>query len=110
LLGAHAGLRLAEAAALRPEDVDVMRGVISPAIQWAAEPLESETSMTPIPIPNELAFELSAAVAAGEGCVIVTDEIGRPIAGPWVIERPPRPRWTSTATCGPTRTRRPELR
>jgi len=29
LLGAHAGLRLAEAAALRPEDVDFIRGVVS---------------------------------------------------------------------------------
>jgi integrase len=33
LLGAHAGLRLAEAAALRPADVDFMRGVITPTIQ-----------------------------------------------------------------------------
>jgi Site-specific recombinase XerD len=87
LLGAHAGLRLAEATVLRPEDVDFMRGVVSPAIQWPAEPLKSETSRTPIPIPNELALELSAAVAAGDGLTIVTNDIGRPIAGPWVIER-----------------------
>jgi integrase len=87
LLGAHSGLRLAEAAALRPEDVDFMRGIVSPAIQWPDEPLKSETSKTPIPIPNELALMLSAAVAAGEGQSIVTDGIGRPIAGPWVIER-----------------------
>jgi integrase len=86
LLGAHAGLRLAEAAALRPEDVDFMRGVISPAVQWPDEPLKSATSRAPIPIPNELALELSAALAAGEGLSIVTNEIGRP-AGPWVIER-----------------------
>jgi integrase len=86
LLGAHVGLRLAEAAALRPEDVDFMRGVVSPAIQWPAEPLKSDTSKTPIPIPNELALELSAAVAAGAGLTIVTNEMGRP-AGPWAIER-----------------------
>jgi len=67
LLGAHAGLRLAEVAALRPEDIDFMRGIVSPVIQWPAEPLKSDTSKTPIPIPNELALELSAAVAAGEG-------------------------------------------
>jgi hypothetical protein len=30
LLGAHAGLRLAEVATLRPEDVDFIRGVVSP--------------------------------------------------------------------------------
>lgn len=65
LLGAHAGLRLAEAAALRPEDVDFMRGVISPAIQWPEEPLKSDTSRTPVPIPRELALELSASVAGG---------------------------------------------
>ncbi|HET6877721.1 MAG TPA: tyrosine-type recombinase/integrase [Jatrophihabitans sp.] len=86
LLGAHVGLRLAEAAALRPEDVDFMRGIVSPAIQWPAEPLKSETSQTPIPIPNELSLELSAAVAAGEGLTIVTNDLGRP-AGPWAIER-----------------------
>ena len=85
-LGAHAGLRLAEAAALRPEDVDFMRGVVIPTIQWPAEPLKSDTSRTPIPVPNELALELSAALAVGNGQTIVTNEIGRP-AGPWAIQR-----------------------
>jgi integrase len=87
LLGAHAGLRLAEAAALRPEDVDFIRGVVSPAIQWPSEPLKSQTSKTPIPIPNELSLELSATFARGRGLTIVTAEDGRPIAGPWAIER-----------------------
>jgi integrase len=87
LLGAHAGLRLAEAAALRPEDVDFIRGVVSPTIQWPNEPLKSDTSKTRIPIPNELSLELSAAVAQGRGLTIVTAEDGRPIAGPWAIER-----------------------
>ena len=86
LLGSFAGLRLAEAAALRPDDVDFMRGVVSPAIQWPAEPLKSEISKTPIPIPNELSLLLSAAVAAGDGSTIVSNEIGRS-AGPWAIER-----------------------
>lgn len=87
LLGAHAGLRLAEAAALRPGDVDFIRGIISPAIQWPGEELKSDTSKTPIPIPNELSLELSAAVMRGAGKAIVTGADGRPIAGPWVIER-----------------------
>jgi integrase len=87
LLGAHAGLRLAEAAALRPEDVDFIRRVVSPAIQWPNEPLKSDTSKTPIPIPNELSLELSAAVGRGRGLTIVTAEDGRPVAGPWAIER-----------------------
>lgn len=86
LLGAFVGLRLAEAAALRPEDVDFMRGIVSPAIQWPAEPLKSEISRTPVPIPNELALLLSAAVAAGDATTIVTNDLGRP-AGPWIIER-----------------------
>jgi integrase len=87
LLGAHAGLRLAEAAALRPEDIDFIRGVISPAIQWPSDPLKSDTSRTPIPIPIELTLELAAAVQRGCGSTIVTGEDGRSIAGPWVIER-----------------------
>lgn len=86
LLGAFVGLRLAEAAALRPDDVDFMRGVVSPAIQWPADPLKSEMSRTPIPIPNDLALLLSAAVARGRGDAIVSDDAGRP-AGPWAIQR-----------------------
>jgi len=86
LLGAFVGLRLAEAAALRADDIDFMRGVVSPAVQWPDDPLKSETSRTPVPIPQELTLMLSAAVAAGDGTRIVTNEIGRP-AGPWAIER-----------------------
>ena len=63
LLGAFAGLRLAEACGLRVADVDFMRGVVSPAVQYPAEPLKSETSRTPVPIPQSLALELSAHVA-----------------------------------------------
>ena len=63
LLGAFAGLRLAEACGLRVADVDFMRGVVSPAVQYPAEPLKSETSQTPVPIPQSLALELSAHVA-----------------------------------------------
>ncbi len=86
LLGAFAGLRLAEAAALRPDDVDFMRGVVSPVVQWPAQPLKSETSRTPVPIPQELALLLSAAVAGGRGGSVVTDDLGRP-AAPWAIQR-----------------------
>ncbi len=86
LLGAHAGLRLAEAAALPPEDVDFLGRVINPTIQWPNEPLKSETSMTPIPVPSELVLELAAALAAGDGRTFVTMEDGCP-GGPWAIER-----------------------
>ncbi len=86
LLGAFAGLRLAEAAALRAIDVDFMRGIITPAIQYPAEPLKSEHSRSAIPIPGELSLMLSAAVARGDGTHIVTDAIGRG-STPWAIER-----------------------
>lgn len=86
LLGAHAGLRLAEAAALRVEDVDFATGLVSPMVQWVDEPLKSERSRTPIPIPKEMAHLLAEAVRAGNGRTLVDDEWGNP-AGPWTIER-----------------------
>lgn len=81
LLGAFAGLRVSEAAALRRGDVDFMRGVIHPAIQWGGEPLKSETSRTAVPIPRELAVML-----ATEAETVVSGAYGRP-TGPWQIER-----------------------
>ena len=51
LLGAFAGLRCAEACGLRVADVDFMRGIISPAVQYPAEPLKTEISRTPVPVP-----------------------------------------------------------
>jgi integrase len=86
LLGAFVGLRTAEACGLRVADVDFMRGVVSPAVQWPAEPLKSETSRTAVPIPQELALDLSAAVARWGGQTIVTDGIGGQ-ASPWSIDR-----------------------
>ena len=45
LLGAFAGLRLSEAACgLRIEDVDFMRGVISPVVQFPGGPLKTGTA------------------------------------------------------------------
>jgi len=86
LLGAHAGLRLAEAAGLRVEDVDFATGVISPAIQWGIEPLKSDTSRHAIPIPKEMARLLAEAVRVGNGRTLVTDEWGH-VGSPWTIER-----------------------
>lgn len=86
LLGAFVGLRVAEAAALRVLDVDFMRAVVKPAIQYPAEPLKSETSKTAIPIPNELALMLAATVQEYGGETVVTNEIGRS-SSPWSIER-----------------------
>ena len=86
LLGAFVGLRVSEAAGLRVIDVDFMRGVVRPAIQYPAEPLKSETSKTAIPIPNELALLLAANVQKYGGETVVTNEVGGS-SSPWAIER-----------------------
>lgn len=86
LLGAFAGLRLAEACGLRVVDVDFMRGIVAPAVQYPAEPLKSETSRTPVPIPHSLALELSAHVANRQGETVLTDIYGAQL-GPWTLER-----------------------
>lgn len=86
LLGAFVGLRVSEAAALRVSDVDFMRGIVKPEIQYPEEDLKTETSKTPIPIPDELSLLLSSEVARFKGATIVTNEIGRPPT-PWAIER-----------------------
>ena len=76
LLGAFAGLRSAEACGLRVADVDFMRGVVSPAVQYPAEPLKSPTSETPIPIPASMAVQLSAQVASWPAETLLTNESG----------------------------------
>jgi len=86
LLGAVVGLRTAEVAALRVSDVDFMRGIVAPAIQWPGEPLKSDTSRTAVPIPQELALRLSSEVARHQGVTVVADQYGQPCA-PWRIER-----------------------
>ncbi|MDX6250455.1 MAG: hypothetical protein QOF10_3815, partial [Kribbellaceae bacterium] len=86
LLGAFVGLRTAEACGLKVEHVDFMRGIVSPAEQWPAEELKTETSRTPVPIPAELALQLSAGVAEWGGDWVVTDGLGGQ-ASPWSIDR-----------------------
>lgn len=67
-------------------DVDFMRGVISPAVQYPAEPLKSETSKTAVPIPQSLALELSAHVAGRSADTMLSDLFGTQLA-PWTLER-----------------------
>jgi integrase len=85
LLAAFAGLRVAEVAALRVVDVDFMRGIITPQIQYPAEPLKTEMSKTPIPIPRELALQLTHNPTKWGSDTIVTGEWGQSIA-PYTIE------------------------
>lgn len=84
LLGAFAGLRTAEVCGLRVVDVDFMRGVISPAVQYPEQALKSETSRTAIPVPKSLALEL--AKGADERHWVVETMTGEQI-GPWQIDR-----------------------
>ncbi|HEX5087220.1 MAG TPA: site-specific integrase [Nocardioides sp.] len=94
LLGAFAGLRLSEACGLRIGDVDFMRGVISPVVQFLDDPLKTETSMTPIPIGQSLALELSAHVARWSSrSTILANELRRPLS-PRTLQRA---MWTSRA-------------
>ncbi|WP_231951604.1 tyrosine-type recombinase/integrase [Nocardia terpenica] len=86
LLGAFAGLRVAEVAALRVDDIDFMRGVIHPKQQWPNEPLKSETSETPIPIPRELTLLLSASKQRWPHENMITNGEAGPCP-PWQIER-----------------------
>jgi integrase len=86
LLGAFAGLRTAETCALRVSDVDFMRGVVAPAIQWPAEPLKTECSRTPVPIPQELALDLASSVKKYAGETVVADEVGQECS-PWQLQR-----------------------
>ena len=62
---------------LRVADVDFLRGIVRPTVQGAGEELKTEISRTPLPIPPELALELSAAVARWGGAFIVTDGAAR---------------------------------
>ena len=86
LPGAFVGLRLAEACGLRVDDVDFTRGVVTPAVQYPAEPLKSDTSRTSVPIPQSLALELSAHVARWQTRTLLVNELGHQL-GPWTLER-----------------------
>jgi integrase len=93
LLGAFAGLRVAEAAGLRVADVEFMRKdpVVYPKQQWkrghhggAGAPLKTDGSSAPIPIPRELAEMLSESVARFGTDMMVTNGRGKPL-GPYGI-------------------------
>jgi integrase len=87
LLGAFAGLRVAEACGLRTAgDVDFMRSVVHPLVQWPAEDLKTETSRTPVPIPRSLALDLAAHVQRWPGETLLTGRDGGQLP-PWALER-----------------------
>lgn len=86
LLGAFVGLRVAEACGLRVADVDFMRKVVNPAVQYPAEPLKTEVSKTPVPIPESLALTLAAHVKRWPAETLLTDTAGSQLS-PWTVER-----------------------
>jgi integrase len=64
-----------------------MRGIVSPAVQYPADPLKTDISRTAVPIPESLALTLSAHVAAySAGGWLLTDESGHQL-GPWQLQR-----------------------
>jgi integrase len=85
LLAAFAGLRLAEVCGLRVTDVDFPRGIVHPVQQYPADPLKTETSRTPIPIPQDLALMLSAHVKDFSTEWVLSDELGRQLR-PWQLQ------------------------
>lgn len=86
LLGAFSGLRVAEASALRVTDIDFIRGVVHPKVQWPAKPLKTDGSDAPIPIPREMTLLLSSFVRDWPHLNTVTNGQGG-AAGPWLIDR-----------------------
>lgn len=86
LLGAFAGLRISEVCGLRLQDVDFMRGIITPAVQYGGGPLKSQACHSSIPIPRQLALEMSRSAERSRGDALLCDELGRRVA-PWIVER-----------------------
>lgn len=86
LLGAFAGLRLAETCGLRVSDVDFLRGIVRPEVQYPALPLKTETSRTAIPVPSSMSQMLAAHVAERRAETLLTNLWGQQVA-PWTLER-----------------------
>ncbi|MER7174585.1 tyrosine-type recombinase/integrase [Streptomyces mesophilus] len=86
LLGAFAGLRTAEVCGLRVVDVDLDARVINPAMQYPAEPLKTEMSMTAVPIPDVFVGELKRLLDGRTDGWVAADDGGAQL-GPWKIER-----------------------
>jgi integrase len=87
LLGAFAGLRVAEVSGLRTADVDFIRGIVHPQQQWGGEPLKTKGSNDEVPIPQDLALLLSASVKQYPSTMMVTNGPGTDRCGPWILQR-----------------------
>lgn len=102
LLGAFAGLRLAEACGQRTEDVDFMRGVVHPRFQYPAEPLKTDISKTPVPAGRSLALQLSAHTGRWPAQTLLTGLDGGQLS-PWALERAMRTARAKVRICSKCR-------
>jgi len=72
---------------LRVEDVDFLRAVVYPKVQYPARPLKTKTSKTPVPVPASLVEQCSVQITAyGRHETLLTGEDQGQLS-PWAIER-----------------------
>lgn len=62
------------------------RGSVHPAVQYSAEPLKSDISRTPVPVPRSLTLELAAHVRLWPGETMLTGADGGQLST-WALER-----------------------
>lgn len=90
LLGAFVGAREAEVCGMRIPDLDLMRGVWTPAAQYPAVPLKSDCSRTPVAFGQTLALELAAHIETTADVRrdewVVVNAWGEQVA-PWTLQR-----------------------
>lgn len=84
-LAAFAGLRVGEACAFAPVYLDTVNHVVHPTIQYPAEPLKTEISKTPIPVPDNLTKLLMEGASVGSADPFVVGTFGRPVS-PYRLE------------------------
>ncbi|HUH08737.1 MAG TPA: site-specific integrase [Egibacteraceae bacterium] len=86
LLGAFAGLRVAEACGLRVADVAFLEREIRPAVEYPAEPLKTDMSRTAVPIADALVEAIAGQVERWPAVTVLSDGGGGQV-GPWVLQR-----------------------
>jgi integrase len=86
LLGAFAGLRVAEACGLRLVDVDLDGMTVTPTVQYPEKPLKTEGSVAAVPIPGVFVGELKRLLDGRKERWVLLDDEGAQL-GPWRVER-----------------------
>jgi integrase len=103
MLGAFVGLRSSEVCGLRTRDVDFMRGVVSPRVQFGGGPLKSAASVGDVPIPSTLSAVLAAHAGrwSDRDGEFMVNEWGKPLS-PRTLERAFRAAVASVRADDPT--------